>query len=181
MGGDHLWDAIGAIGEIIGASAVVFTLFYLAIQVRQNTRQEQLDSFQTAKLTFLGTLDDATTTAVDAEIFRKGLNHFDDLIPSEQGVFHSRMHSLLHGFHGVWQMYKAGTLPEYELVAMRTIYVEFLICPGGRKWWEAFKHIPPPHLVEYLDDEIEKAAGRLTPASEAYPWLRADDVQANDG
>ena len=32
------WDAIGAIGELIGALAVVLTLVYLSIQLRQNTR-----------------------------------------------------------------------------------------------------------------------------------------------
>ena len=31
------WDAIGAIGEILGALAVVLTLGYLAIQVKQNS------------------------------------------------------------------------------------------------------------------------------------------------
>ena len=37
MGGDHLWDAIGAIGELVGAAAVVATLAYLAVQTRTNT------------------------------------------------------------------------------------------------------------------------------------------------
>jgi hypothetical protein len=32
------WEAIGAIGEIVGAAAVVVTLIYVAAQVRQNTR-----------------------------------------------------------------------------------------------------------------------------------------------
>ena len=32
------WDAIGAIGEVGGAVAVVVTLIYLAVQLRQNTR-----------------------------------------------------------------------------------------------------------------------------------------------
>ena len=32
------WEAIGAVGEILGASGVVVTLIYLAAQVRQNTR-----------------------------------------------------------------------------------------------------------------------------------------------
>jgi hypothetical protein len=32
------WDAIGAIGEIVGAAAVVLTLAYLAIQIRQAKR-----------------------------------------------------------------------------------------------------------------------------------------------
>ena len=168
------WEAIGAIGEIVGAAAVVFTLFYLALQVRRSARQDQIESFQTAKLTFLGSLDDATITTEGANIFRRGLNHFNDLSPPEQGVFHSRMHSLLHGFHGVWQLYKAGVLPEYELVAMRTIYVEFLLCPGGEQWWSAFKHIPPTHLVEYLDDETLKARAELAPANQAYPWLGPD-------
>ena len=36
MGGDHLWDAIGATGEWAGAIAVVATLGYLAVQIRQN-------------------------------------------------------------------------------------------------------------------------------------------------
>jgi hypothetical protein len=32
------WEAVGAIGELVGAVAVIATLAYLAIQVRQNTR-----------------------------------------------------------------------------------------------------------------------------------------------
>ena len=40
------WDAIGAIGEIIGAIAVVATLGYLAVQIRQNSTQARLSSVQ---------------------------------------------------------------------------------------------------------------------------------------
>ena len=39
MGGDHLWEAIGAVGEILGAIAVVLTLVYLAVQIRHSTAQ----------------------------------------------------------------------------------------------------------------------------------------------
>jgi hypothetical protein len=35
------WEAIGAIGEILGAMAVFFSLVYLALQVRQNSRYVQ--------------------------------------------------------------------------------------------------------------------------------------------
>ena len=34
------WDAIGAIGELVGAAAVVGTLFYLAIQIRLSNIDE---------------------------------------------------------------------------------------------------------------------------------------------
>ena len=32
------WEAIGAIGEAVGAAGVIATLGYLAVQIRQNTR-----------------------------------------------------------------------------------------------------------------------------------------------
>ena len=32
------WEAIGAIGELLGALGVVITLVYLAVQIRQNTQ-----------------------------------------------------------------------------------------------------------------------------------------------
>ncbi len=32
------WDAIGAIGEVLGAAGVILTLLYLAVQIRQSTK-----------------------------------------------------------------------------------------------------------------------------------------------
>ena len=32
------WEALGAIGEIVGAIAVIATLGYLAVQIRHNSR-----------------------------------------------------------------------------------------------------------------------------------------------
>ena len=34
MGGDHLWDAIGAVGQMLGSMAVFITRGYLAVQVK---------------------------------------------------------------------------------------------------------------------------------------------------
>ena len=41
------WDAIGAVSELIGAVAVVATLIYLAVQIRQNTKSVQSTNFST--------------------------------------------------------------------------------------------------------------------------------------
>jgi hypothetical protein len=35
------WEAIGAVGEILGAAGVILTLAYLALQLRQNTKAMQ--------------------------------------------------------------------------------------------------------------------------------------------
>ncbi len=41
------WDAIGAIGEVAGAIAVVITLVYLARQLRENTKSIKLQTLDT--------------------------------------------------------------------------------------------------------------------------------------
>ena len=38
------WEATGAIGEFLGAAAVLITLIYLAVQVRQGNTAEQRES-----------------------------------------------------------------------------------------------------------------------------------------
>ena len=42
------WEAVGAIGEIIGAVAVVVTLVYLSIQIRQSNREARASTLQMA-------------------------------------------------------------------------------------------------------------------------------------
>ena len=44
------WDAISAVGEIVGAAAVVVSLIYLAIQVRQNTNTLRADAGTQAQM-----------------------------------------------------------------------------------------------------------------------------------
>ena len=51
------WDAIGAIGELVGAAAVVVTLVYLALQVRQNNRLMQAQHRETNRNAVVQTYD----------------------------------------------------------------------------------------------------------------------------
>jgi hypothetical protein len=41
------WQAIGAVGEILGALAVVLTLAYLAVQIRESRKATAADIYQT--------------------------------------------------------------------------------------------------------------------------------------
>ena len=38
------WDAIGAVGEVVGAAGVVFSLVYLATQIRSSAKQANADA-----------------------------------------------------------------------------------------------------------------------------------------
>ena len=45
------WDAIGAIGEIVGASAVLISLFYVGLQVRQNSKAIRGQTYESLSTT----------------------------------------------------------------------------------------------------------------------------------
>ena len=162
----------GVIADIVSAFGVIISLVYLAHEIHQATKQSEFQAFQTAREAYLRDLDATTRTPEQAEIFIKGLNSFDEMPGNLKASFHSHLHSLFHGFHGILSLYDIGKLPEYELIAMRVILISFLLTPGGRRWYECYKHVPPPKYIEYLDEELRKAEGVIKPANEAFPWFR---------
>ena len=68
------WDAMGAVGEIVGAIAVLATLIYLAAQIRQNAQaldrqgdiaQAQIQQMRADSVTQLSTVCTANTENVE--------------------------------------------------------------------------------------------------------------------
>ena len=76
------WDAIGAIGEIIGAGAVVASLVYLATQIRTQNRESRMSSMH---LIAVGYRDGLARMAEGdmAELFAKANDDFESLTRPE--------------------------------------------------------------------------------------------------
>ena len=81
----------GAIGEIIGALAVVASLIYLAVQIRQNTRQISLSLESTKLAAFERNVESGNRTReiliTDpdlADLFLRGVSGFADLRSTEK-------------------------------------------------------------------------------------------------
>lgn len=81
----------GAIGEIIGALAVVASLIYLAVQIRQNTRQISLSLESTKLAAFERNVESGNRTReiliTDpdlADLFLRGVASFSDLRSTEK-------------------------------------------------------------------------------------------------
>ncbi len=77
------WDAIGAIGEIVGALAVVVTLAYLALQIRASTKESEANAFTVTGAQFNVTLSHLME---HADVWAKG-NAGSELSAAEQIVF----------------------------------------------------------------------------------------------
>ncbi len=95
------WDAIGAVGEIVGAIAVVATLIYLSVQTRHNAASTQSSTEVEASRQFSAwitraSLDDSihkiwddvqTETPLSDEDARKWLWYMAELFHMSEGIF----------------------------------------------------------------------------------------------
>ena len=152
---------LGSIGEFVGAVAVVLSLLYLAIQVRQNTRSVRASTFQGVidgwqELLLRGSQSDM------ARIFGQG-----SLDPSKlDAVFFVVMRACLRRYENDFYQWQGGTLDREAFEGFRrSLRAEFLQAPGVLKLWELDRGYFGPEFVAFIDAEIEQAVkdgGSLT-------------------
>ena len=73
------WEAVGAVGEILGAAGVIATLGYLALQLRQNTRQTQASVANASAIALQGIRRSVYKSAEVTGIWLTGMSHPDEL------------------------------------------------------------------------------------------------------
>ena len=165
------WDAFGAIAEMIGGVGVIITLVFLAVQIRNTNRQNALNGVQTTVTEFVNAYASATATRVDAELFRSGLANFDQLDGPDKAVFHSKMQTLASGFFQVRMLWGNKMLSDRDLYAKSEyVFLSLLLTPGGRAWWEAYKHLPPVELRDYLESRLNSPDLDVQSAIEGQVW-----------
>ena len=129
------WDAVSAVGQIVGALAVVISLIYLAVQMRQNTRAVRGTSFQAVTDAFNQFNLSIAHDKELARIFRLGSQGIGNLDEDQQIQFAFLCLSAVRIFDTMYHQSKLGTgelgLWRAEERALATL----LQYPGIRAWW----------------------------------------------
>ena len=73
------WEALGAIGEIVGAAGVIVSLLYLASQLESNSRQRRHVSAQAVLDKLNGLIGQLAFTAGAGDVWSRGLSGLDAL------------------------------------------------------------------------------------------------------
>ena len=182
------WDAVGAVAESLGVLAVFVTLAYLAIQIRQNSRQLER-SFQATRVA----ADDAIARGFDqwrqllisneklSEIYVRGLADIGALDPTER----LRFNQLLTTFIWIaWQVWRSEDLISD---ANREMIRHLMRHRGGREWYASHRDFLPDEFLLVLDGVVEEleaeGAGFLMPhesSSMLAGILRSDGKNENE-
>jgi hypothetical protein len=131
------WDAIGAIGEIAGALAVLVTLVYLSRQMRETARQLTLASATEANTLFNEAFAPIYNNDHNMKIWVHGLREPTSLSEDDLEVFFLFMARLITVFETVAEHHEQlGTLDGEKFERQSRFIAQFLESPGGQLWTE---------------------------------------------
>lgn len=150
------WEAIGAIGEVLGAIAVFISLSYLALQIKSNTASMEATSRQSVANEFREWI--RTFLSVNPEHFSTGLSDYPNMAFQSRSDFANSMHDLLLFYQSAQSMHETGILPDANHEPYRTWVAAILCTPGGRNFWSEWKPAYNVSMTSALESRMEEGA-----------------------
>ena len=144
------------LGQIIGALAVVISLFYVASQIRQNTNAVRSATAQTVHEHFANWYHLVAADDELSQIIPKGLRDYASLSEKERVRLVAAFMAFLSYSQNAFLKCREGLLVQplwrgWELVIMN------LVCaPGGKAFWKQRSYLFGDEFRRYIEDDLMK-------------------------
>ena len=145
------WEAVGALAELVGAIAVVATLAFLAVQLRQNTSAARAGTTQSVLSAAAGWLEHVSADSELSDLYARGLADRSSLEPPENVRFHFLMTACFRRWEAVYHHSTAGALADSDWEGLRTAMGTVVKLPGARAWWSEHRGSYNTPFREFID------------------------------
>ena len=143
---------LGNLGEFVGAIAVVVTLVYLSLQIRQSNLASQTTAIQG----FFDSWDSVGDVDRDfIPIMRKGYTEqWQEISKDERAELHLYWMNYLAKLHMGYRLYVRKVLDQPSYIGFEDFLVSALKSPALRGWWGEHGEVFPPDFRERLNARI---------------------------
>ncbi len=153
---------LGAIGEFVGAIAVVATLAYLAVQIRQNTKSTRALTYSATATGWQDYLQEQSAEDLDILMLLSTNHH--ELSHAQflraYYLYRTQFRRMEHDFY----QYRTGTLDEDTWTAYsRGFEQDTFAAPGARAMWKLQSNFFEPSFSECIDEIVERAYSLPSP------------------
>lgn len=148
------WQAFSGIAQIISAVAVVGSVVYLAIQIRQTRQQDVSENLQSTVDRWVTALTSAMRSEDDADFLRRALNDYESLSPPQVARLQAFMLDVVAPFQAIHGKHQSGLIDRRHWETVKTDLAAWFKCPGMLALWQEAKFAYPPYLVEEIDRAI---------------------------
>lgn len=161
-------DALGNIGEFIGAVGVVVSLVYLALQLRQNTRSVRAASFNEMIQNSIRLLEHSFRDSEFARFLARAENDPDGLEEAERLRWDAYMTAVFRHYGNLVYQQRVGALDDQMWESYQRDLKEHLRSPAFAAWFRKHQVVFSESLVDEvrdLVDEIRREGAVVRPAA----------------
>lgn len=158
------WDALGSVGELVGAVAVVVSVVYLAIQLKTNTKTMRAGAAWDAEKLYIDLNDNAARDPQFCELVQRATaadGDISDLDNTERVQIYLAILAAVQATQAQYFMWREGNLLE-EVWSYRVKWFrDWTMLPVVRVNWEQIRseQLVSPNFV----NEIEREKGNKPP------------------
>ncbi len=164
------------LGEFIGGVAVLVTLIYLVIQVRQGNANARAASRQTLIDTYSQSNFDLGHDAELLRILGDGFSDYPRLSNSDKIQFDFIMSRYVANVYNGVLLHRDGVLDYATLDQVGGLLTGAASTPGGSVWW--WPH--PQEVRDYVTDYRQRHPGPLPHYTELFPyWVSAPGTESS--
>ena len=146
------WEAIGAVGELVGALAVLVTLVYLSMQIRQNTKSVQAAAVDSANSQVSRCREVIFADAEVANMFRRGNQDPASLSEDDAIRYRLLIHNIMLALSNSITQASVSGLSESRSEFELPILGRVLATAGGRWFWDTYWHDFDESFQGIIDD-----------------------------
>ena len=146
------WEAVGAVGELIGAVTVVITLLYLAIQIRQNSQAVKNSAAQALLSELNDSLRVASSEPTTARAVILGQTLFEELSEEGRAQFITWIFAWMRTIEQAYFQYVQGSIEEEIWEGQMAHLRQLIHAPAVKEWWSRRRFFFSQRFQNYVDE-----------------------------
>ncbi len=154
------------IAEIVGTLAVIVTLVFVGLQVRQNTLAVESAAAQAVHENFAGWYTSVQNEPALFQLSVKGMKDYSSLSETEKGQFIAMFMAFCSHSQNAFYKWKDGSLSSELWNGWELVSMNFFSTPGGKAFWKERGYLFGSGFRTYIESEVLTAK----PNPQAKPW-----------
>ncbi|RLA47942.1 MAG: hypothetical protein DRR06_01025 [Gammaproteobacteria bacterium] len=156
--------------ELVGVTLVIVSIFYLTVQVRQNTRATRIQTVHELSAQYIKAQSSLAQNGELTALFLRGQFDYKALDSIEQGRFGMLVASLIRLFSELHFQHMQGELDHAEWIGFKGVVDDVFSYPGFQAVWKLRQHQYSETFQQYINDRLQATAFRK---ADIYPDPRA--------
>ena len=150
------WDEIGAIGEVIGAVAVVVSVIYLALQIRSQTAESRLAATRDLASKRADALKQLVGDEALVRIWLKAIRDYESLQGTERMQASLIFNLIMRNAEQEFIHKGTGHADDPYLESVDRVLSVNVASPGLQQWWSTTGNLFNNAFRKHVDQLIEK-------------------------